>query len=67
MEYNDYYKRINTDFLASFTYIPGTVIQIGYGSIYEKIHWSEQEYLPSDDYQQTSKTFFFKTSYLWRF
>ena len=67
MEYNDYYKRINTDFLASFTYIPGTVIQIGYGSIYEKIHWSEQEYLPSDDYLQTSKTFFFKTSYLWRF
>jgi len=33
-----------TDFLASFTYIPGTVIHIGYGSLYERIKWEDGEY-----------------------
>ena len=69
VEYNNYWKKINADLLASFTYIPGTVIYLGYGSIYEKIKWSneDRDYFPSDDYLQTRKSFFFKASYLWRF
>jgi hypothetical protein len=67
IEYNNYYKKISTDLLASFTYIPGTVIYLGYGSINEKIRWQENGYVPADDYLQTRKSFFFKASYLWRF
>lgn len=69
IEYNHYWKKINADFLASFTYIPGTVIYFGYGSVYERIMWSNEdhEYFPSEDYLQTKKSFFFKASYLWRF
>ena len=69
IEYNNYWKTINADFLASFTYIPGTVIYLGYGSAYEKVKWSneDRDYFPSDDYLQTKKSFFFKASYLWRF
>ncbi len=69
IEYNHYWKEINADFLASFTYIPGTVIYFGYGSVYEKIMWSneDREYFPSEDYLQTKRSFFFKASYLWRF
>jgi len=67
VEYNNYWKRISADLLASFTYIPGTVIYVGYGSINEKLRWQENEYVQSDDYLQTRKSFFFKASYLWRF
>ena len=35
-EYNTFYRRVTTDGLISFTYIPGTVIHVGYGSAYEK-------------------------------
>ncbi|MCX6554741.1 MAG: DUF5916 domain-containing protein, partial [Candidatus Aminicenantes bacterium] len=69
IEYNKYWKKVSADFLASFTYIPGTVIYLGYGSIYEKFKWSneDRDYFPADDYLQTRKSFFFKASYLWRF
>ena len=54
-------KRLKTDFLASFTYIPGTVLHFGYGSIYEK------NALPNDDgFAETRRGFFAKASYLWR-
>jgi hypothetical protein len=69
VEYNNYWKKINADFLASFTYIPGTVIYLGYGSIYEKLKYSneDRDYFPADDFLQTRRSFFFKASYLWRF
>lgn len=68
-EYNAYYKKLNVDLLASFTYIPGTVVYVGYGSAYEKLKWQqdERDYFPAADYLQTRKSFFFKASYLWRF
>ncbi len=68
LEYNQYWKKISADFLASFTYIPGTVIYLGYGSINEKLQWraEDRDYFPSADYLQTRKSFFFKASYLWR-
>ncbi len=68
VEYNSFYKELMTDFLASFTYIPGTVIHIGYGSLYDKVEWNadERAYLRSDRFLETKRGFFFKASYLWR-
>lgn len=66
VEYNDYRKRLLTDFLASFTYIPGTVVHLGYGSLYEKIEWNSDRYVTSDRFLETQRGFFFKMSYLWR-
>ncbi len=65
-EYNDYRKRLLTDFLASFTYIPGTVMHLGYGSLYQKTQWSNGGYTESDRFLETQRGFFFKMSYLWR-
>jgi len=66
VEYNSFRKRLLTDFLASFTYIPGTVIHIGYGSLYEKIKWEAGEYRNADSFLETKRGFFFKASFLWR-
>jgi len=65
-EYNFYRDKLTLDFLTSFTYIPGTVIHLGYGSIFEKIAWQGQEYVPNDRFLETGRGFFFKVSYLWR-
>jgi hypothetical protein len=65
-EYNSFRKQLMTDLLASFTYIPGTVIHVGYGSLYEKLEWQGGEYAPSDRFLETKRGFFFKASYLWR-
>lgn len=66
VEYNSFRKRLMTDFLASFTYIPGTVIHIGYGSLYEKIRWENGGYVDSDRFYETKRGLFFKASFLWR-
>ena len=67
LEYNSFHKTLLTDLLASFTYIPGTVVHIGYGSFYEKIRWENGGYQPAEDFKETQRGFFFKASYLWRF
>lgn len=59
VEHNDFRKRLLTDFLASFTYIPGTVLHFGYGSLYEKLEASK-------DFRESRRGFFAKASYLWR-
>jgi len=66
VEYNSFWRRLMTDFLASFTYIPGTVIHIGYGSLYEKIKWEDGQYRDTDQFLETKRGFFFKASFLWR-
>ncbi len=67
-EYNFFWKRLALDFLASFTYIPGTVVHIGYGSVWEKTCWdaASGEYIPTKHFLETGRAFFFKVSYLWR-
>lgn len=62
VENNTLRRRLLTDFLASFTYIPGTVLHLGYGSLYEK----DLESNPRDRYLETQRGFFSKASYLWR-
>jgi hypothetical protein len=66
VEYNSFWKRLMTDFLVSFTYIPGTVIHVGYGSLYEKIEWRDGDYVSADRFLESKRGFFFKASYLWR-
>lgn len=66
LEHNSFRRRLTTDLLASFTYIPGTVVHIGYGSLYEKLEWRDGSYEPADRFLETKRGFFFKASYLWR-
>jgi hypothetical protein len=66
IEHNSFRKRLTSDLLASFTYIPGTVVHIGYGSAYERIAWQDGAYVGADRFLETRRGFFFKASYLWR-
>jgi hypothetical protein len=67
VEYNGYWKELLTDFLASFTYIPGTVIHLGYGSLYNRQEWQDDRYIDVNRFIENKRSFFFKASYLWRF
>ena len=66
VEYNLYYKRLTLDGLVSFTYIPGTVFYVGYGSALERTEWDGSAYVPSDRFHEMRRGFFFKISYFWR-
>ena len=68
VEYNDFYKRMTLDGLLSFTYIPGTVVHLGYGSALEKQEWDAglPGFAPSGRFHEMKRGFFFKVSYLWR-
>lgn len=65
-EYNSYHRQLVTDFLASFTYIPGTVVHVGYGSLYEKRRWDGWEYVRDGSLHEMRRGLFLKASYLWR-
>jgi hypothetical protein len=65
-EYNTYRKSLSTDILASFTYIPGTVVYAGYGSGFQKIKYQDREYINADTFLEIRRGFFFKVSYLIR-
>lgn len=68
VQYNSYQKKMLTDFLASFTFIPGTVVHIGYGGLYEKREWQSDHWLyDQGDLINVRWSLFFKASYLWRF
>lgn len=66
LQYNTFREQLDTDFLASFTYIPGTVVHLGYGSVYTNTKWNVDEYIPGDHLIETNRGFFFKASYLFR-
>ena len=59
-------NNINTNFLISFTYIPGTVVHLGYGNVYDNTHWNSVEYVYDKGLLQTQRGLFFKASYLFR-
>ena len=52
-------SRVLLDLLASYEFVPGTVVHAGYGSLFEKTDYPE--------YLTTSRGLFFKASYLHRF
>ncbi len=68
VQYNSYSRVITPNFLASFTYIPGTVVHLGYGSVMERVKWDAEaaDYVDSRRYMSTARGLFFKASYLWR-
>ena len=66
VEYNAFRREMLTDLLASFTYIPGTVIQLGYGSLYDRTAWVDGEYRDAGRFLEMKRRLFFKASYLWR-
>ncbi len=66
VEYNSFRGQLTTDLLASFTYVPGTVIHLGYGSLYERMSWRDGIYTRGESFLESRRGFFFKASYLWR-
>jgi len=72
VQYDSYSKKVITDLLASFTLIPGTVLYVGYGSLYREQYWDEanaawKRQPGPGSYYQTTQSVFIKASYLWRF
>lgn len=63
LRYDNFQEKLLTDFLASFTFIPGTVVHLGYGSLYLKDTWG----FGQGDLMKMRQGLFFKASYLWRF
>jgi hypothetical protein len=63
LEHNSFRHELESDVLASFTYIPGTVMHIGYGSLYRDVRWDGLRIMDS---RESRRGFFFKASYLWR-
>ena len=65
-EYNAFYQKLLTDLLVSFTYIPGTVFYLGYGSLFQQ----EEDTMPflSRDHMplEMQRGLFLKISYLYR-
>jgi len=67
LRFDDLQQKLITDLLASFTLIPGTVVHLGYGSLYLKNQWQEGQWNPGQgDYLKMREGLFFKVSYLWR-
>jgi hypothetical protein len=64
---DDYEHKVLTDFLASFTWIPGTVMHLGYGSMVERHDWRGNGWTGGGRYREMKRGLFFKTSYLWRY
>ncbi|MGE5357498.1 MAG: hypothetical protein ACM3NQ_00660 [Bacteroidales bacterium] len=66
VEYNWFRRQLLTDLLASFTYIPGTVLHAGYGSLYERSQWDGGAYVRGDRFEEMRRGVYLKASYLWR-
>ena len=65
--YDGYFGKILTDFLASITVIPGTVVHLGYGSLYQNGRWWEGKWRSGGGrYENLKNGLFFKVSYLWQ-
>jgi hypothetical protein len=68
LQYNSFQKKLLTDLLASFTFIPGTVLHVGYGGLHERRSWQNNSWIyDQGNLTNTRRSFFFKASYLWRF
>jgi hypothetical protein len=57
-----------TDLLASYEFVPGTVVHAGYGSFYEERTLEDGRLVPGPGkYMTVNRGLFFKASYLYRF
>jgi len=59
-------KGLTSELLIGFTYIPGTVVYLGYGSRHENLKYDGSDYVPVDTYTEMKRGLFFKASYNWR-
>jgi hypothetical protein len=67
-QYDSRRARVLTDLLASYELQPGTVAFAGYGSLYEKREYLNDEWVAgAGEYLTTRRGFFLKASYLYRF
>jgi hypothetical protein len=67
-QYDSSAKRLLTDLLASYEFVPGTVAHVGYGSLYEdSAEFLNRPPLANDKYLMINRGLFLKASYLWRF
>ena len=67
LRYDNYEDKLLTDLLASFTLIPGTVVHLGYGSLYENKEWQIDRWVSGQGHLINMKNgLFFKVSYLWQ-
>jgi hypothetical protein len=69
LRYDSLQEKLLTDFLASFTLIPGTAVHLGYGSLYLRNQWdsNNNRWIPSQgNLLKMRDGIFFKASYLWR-
>ena len=67
-QYDSSAKRVLTDLLASYEFVPGTVAHAGYGSLYEdSAEFLNRPPLSNDKYLMVNRGLFLKASYLWRF
>ena len=68
VQYESQRHRVLTDFLGSYEPRPGTVVYAGYGSLYEKRDYQQDEWVQGEgNYLTTRRGLFLKASYLYRF
>jgi hypothetical protein len=66
-QYDSSQRRVLTDFLASYEFVPGTVFHVGYGGLYEKGPEPVGPGDPGSRYLLINRGLFLKASYLRRF
>jgi hypothetical protein len=68
VQYDSNEGRVLTDFLGSYEPRPGTVLYAGYGSLYQKRSYENDEWVDGEGlYLTTRRGLFLKASYLYRF
>ena len=68
VQYDSNEGRVLTDFLGSYEPRPGTVLYAGYGSLYQKRGYENDEWVDGEGlYLTTRRGLFLKASYLYRF
>lgn len=67
LRYDNDQEKLLTDFLASFTLIPGTVVHLGYGALYQENARQDNAWVPgSGEFLKMRQGLFFKASYVWK-
>ena len=70
LQYDSYRKTVLLDALASYELVPGTVLQLGYGALYENYYWQNGQWMKNEllgKYYNTSQSIFLKVSYLFQY
>ncbi len=68
VQYDSSRKRVLGDMLTSYEVRPGTVFYMGYGTLYEKRDYRNEQWVDTEgEFLTTNRGLFFKASYLYRF